>query len=341
MLPAITLCLLFWGCASSYHQFVSAYTFSSEKGVPDYSKLDYWAAHPDKKDPSDSVPKPLRKDFQPDSTVDVFFIYPTTYTDPKKPFGCNASIDDPNLNAKTDYTTILLQASIFNEAGRIFSPRYRQANLACYFPKNAHDSAEAITAFELAYQDVKAAFIWYLQHNNNGHPIIIASHSQGTTHAKRLIKEFFDGKPLQQKLIAGYLAGMAVEQGYFDSIKPCNTPSQTGCVASWRTFKEGYKPDYVLEEKTPVIITNPLTWDINKPNADRELNEGGILLNFNKVIKKVAMADIDGNVLWIDRPHFFGNLFYTTKNYHVADLNLYYLNIRENLQVRVSAYRKK
>jgi hypothetical protein len=271
----------------------------------------------------------------------VFFIYPTTYTDPKKPFGCNASIDDPNLNAKTDYTTILLQASIFNEAGRIFSPRYRQANLACYFPKNAHDSAEAITAFGLAYQDVKAAFIWYLQHNNNGHPIIIASHSQGTTHAKRLIKEFFDGKPLQQKLVAGYLAGMAVEQGYFDSIKPCNTPSQTGCVASWRTFKEGYKPDYVLEEKTPVIITNPLTWDINKPNADRELNEGGILLNFNKVIKKVAMADIDGNVLWIDRPHFFGNLFYTTKNYHVADLNLYYLNIRENLQVRIGAYRKK
>ena len=33
----------------------------------------------------------------------------------------------------------------------------------------------------------KAAFQYYLEHYNNGRPFIIASHSQGTYHAKRLI----------------------------------------------------------------------------------------------------------------------------------------------------------
>jgi hypothetical protein len=45
---------------------------------------------------------------------------------------------------------------------------------------------------------VKTAFLYYLQHYNNGRPIIIASHSQGATHGKRLLKEFFDGKELQK-----------------------------------------------------------------------------------------------------------------------------------------------
>jgi hypothetical protein len=58
--------------------FASApeYQFSSVDGKPDYSNLNYWAAHPWKKDPSDSVPKPLRVGFIKDSAVDVFLYIP-------------------------------------------------------------------------------------------------------------------------------------------------------------------------------------------------------------------------------------------------------------------------
>ena len=62
-----------------------------------------------------------------------------------------------------------------------------------------------IQAFELAYQDVKKAFEYYLEHYNNGRPIIIASHSKGSTHTIRLLKEFFDGKQLKEKLVMAYL----------------------------------------------------------------------------------------------------------------------------------------
>lgn len=333
------LIIIFASCSNKYQRFVSNYTFKSGDGKPDYSNLNYWAAHPYKHDVSDSIPKSLVKTFDVDSAVDIFFIHPTTYTSAEKEFGNNAPVDNAELNAKTDYSTILYQASVFNQVGRVFSPRYRQANLQAYYPITSIDSSEAIKAFELAYQDIKTAFTYYLQYNNSGRPIIIASHSQGTTHAKRLLKEFFDGKPLQKKLIAAYLVGIPVATNLFTTIKPCQSPTQTGCVCSWRTFKEGFVPDYIAKE-SPVIVTNPLTWNSLQPIAARATNKGSILLNFNKLVPKVAEAKVVGNVLWTSKPHFFGNLFLTGSNYHIADYNLYYLSIKENAAERIKAFDK-
>jgi len=334
-------CMLLMACSNRYHQFASQYTFKSPDGHPDYSNLDDWAAHPYKHDPSDSVPRSLLDGYRPDSSADVFFIHPTTYTAKERPFGWNAPVDDADLNAKTDYSTILFQASIFNAAGRVFSPRYRQASLSAYYPKNADDTAHARAAFELAYQDVKAAFLYYLQNNNNGRPIIIASHSQGTTHAKRLLKELFDGKPLQSRLVVAYLIGMPLEPDYFSTIAVCATPLQTGCACSWRTYKEGYTPEFIKQEKFISVVTNPLTWNTGLPLADRSLNTGGVLLNFNKPIKKVANANVGKGLLWTEKPHFFGNFLLRSNNYHIADMNLYYLSIRENVKQRVGAFEKK
>jgi len=283
----------------------------------------------------------LVENYRRDSTVDIFFVYPTSYTDMKRPLGWNAPIDNADINAKTDYSSILYQASVFNEAGRVFSPRYRQANLSAYYPVTKEDTTNAIAAFELAYRDIKTAFEYYLKNYNNGRPIIIASHSQGTTHAKILLKEYFDDKPLQNKLVAAYIVGIFVEPDLLKNIKACETPEQTGCICSWRTFKEGYKPDFVQKEKFTAIVTNPLTWDVTKSNALRNENNGSFLFNFNKVAIHVADAKTEGGVLWTRKPKFFGNLFYTSKNYHIADYNFYYLSIRNNVQQRINAYWKK
>jgi len=309
--------------------------------APDYADLKSWAAHPYKNDPSDSLPSDIKVGYQPDSTVDVFFIHPTSYTDQTRPNGWNAPINDMPINQKTDNGTILFQASIFNEVGRVFSPRYRQANLSAYYPSNASDSLNAMAAFEMAYQDIKSAFQYYLFNNNNDRPIIIAAHSQGSTHGKRLIKEFFENSNLKTRLVVAYLVGMPIEENYFSLFKACTTPYQTGCICSWRTYKEGYEPDFVAKENFKAIVTNPLTWDLSKPIAARSLNKGGILLKFNKKVPKVTDAKVQGNILWAEKPHFFGNAFYTTKNYHIADMNLYYINIRENVALRKKAFWKQ
>jgi hypothetical protein len=306
--------------------------------LPDYSNLNYWAAHPNKKSTADSVPSILSKTYHPVKSVDVFFVHPTTYLDSNKPFGMNASFKDFKTNITTDYTTILNQASIFNEVGRIYAPRYRQAHINAYSPVDHQDSIIAIAAFELAYQDVKAAFEYYMEHENKGRPIIIASHSQGSTHAKRLLKEFFDDKALGKKLVAAYVVGMAIDPADYVQLKACEQPNATGCICAWRTYQEGYIPDFIKKEKFNSIVTNPISWNTKDTVVTRSFNEGSVLYNFNKITTHVVGAINHKGILWTKKPQFMGNFFYRTKNFHIADYNFYYLSVRKNVAERVNSY---
>lgn len=322
-------------CSKKHYVLSSA--IINKNRTPDYSNLNDWAAHPWKWDPSDSVPKPLRKNFVKDSVVDVFFIHPTTLTR-KKDSSVNAYIDDSILNRKTDYSSILYQASVFNEQCRVFAPRYRQAHYRNYFIK---DTVLAKQAFDLAYEDVKNAFEYYLKHYNNGRPIIIASHSQGTTHAARLLKEYFEEKLLQNKLVCAYIIGMPTPVGYFTGIRPCKDSLDTGCFMGWRSFKKNYEgTDYILDETFTSIVTNPLTWTSGTDHAKAKLNKGSILTKFNKLNRGVD-AQIHKNILWTGKPKFFGNFLLRSKNYHIGDINLFYINIRENVKTRIGMYWKQ
>lgn len=324
-------------CSRKIYTHSINYHFQKERNFPDYSNLDYWAASPFKYDPSDNIPKGLKDKIQ-DTLADVFFIYPTTYTDDKMPDGWNAHIDDEKINKKTDNTAILYQASIFNRYCRVFSPRYRQANLLAFYTP---DSAAAKAAFDTAYEDVKNAFEYYLQHYNHGRLIIIASHSQGTLHAGRLLKKFFENKPLQNQLVCAYIIGLPVFANYFSELKPCKDSIQTGCFVSWRTFEEGYVAPYIRKEKINADVINPLTWTMDTTLAPAYLNEGGVLRNFDKVIPGLVHAKIHKNVLWVNKPKFFGSIFLKTKNYHIADYNLFYENIRENTGTRIRSFLNK
>lgn len=324
-------------CSKKHFATQANYQFKSVNGNPDYNDLNYWAAHPWKKNSSDTIP-PSLINIKRDSLADVFFIYPTTYIDVTMPMGWNADIDNKELNKKTDNTTILYQASVFNNYCRIFAPRYRQANIKVFFTS---DKTASDKAFDFAYADIKNAFEYYLQNYNHGRPIIIASHSQGTLHAARLLKEFFEGRELQKKLVCAYIIGLPVFTNYFKELYPCTDSTAIGCFVSWRTFKENYVPGFVKSENQKAYVTNPLTWTLDEVLASAKLNKGGILKNFNKVIPGLVHAQIHENILWVNKPHFFGNIFLTTKNYHIADYNLFYMNIRENAATRIKSYLHK
>ena len=313
--------------------------------VPDYNDLYYWAAHPYKKDPSDSTPDPYRN-FEKDSTADVFFIYPTSYVnytavnelllhDTAEQKRWNASVNDAVLNARTDQSSILFQASAFNHY-RVFAPRYRQAHLKAFY---INDSLSK-PFFDTAYEDVKNAFEFYLQHYNNGRPFIIASHSQGTLHAGRLIKDVLEHTPLMNKMIAAYIIGLPVPENYFSECKPCSTATQTNCFVSWRTFRTNFVAPWVAKEKYKAVVVNPLTWTLDTLTASKKLNRGAVLFKFNKPMSKAVSATIHNNVLWASKPHFLGSIFYTSKNYHIGDINLFWKNIRDNVDDRVRVYKQ-
>lgn len=327
---SIILLSLIFSCTDKYKALTSRYHFPEKYNEPRYHSLDYWAAHPWKKDPSDSVPKPLLSEKR-DSAADVFFLHPTTYTDAR--LGWNAGINDGYINAKTDYSSILYQASVFNQHCRVFAPRYRQAHLSGFFIKNEN----AVAAFDTAYADVREAFLFYLNHYNNGRPVIIAGHSQGAYLCIRLLKEFFDGKSLSKQLVAAYIAGWPVARESFQALPFCTNPGMTGCFTSWRTFRINYIPKYIHEESR-AYVSNPLTWNADTSYVDAKYNEGGILRDFNKLILHTAGAKINGNVLWTKKPVFPGAVFFRTKNYHIGDINLYYMNIRKNVEERIASF---
>ena len=304
--------------------------------APDYSNLSFWAAHPEKSDNADKIPKnAATQDHQDTAKVDVFFVHPTIFTyKPKNEYVWNASLQDEQLNQKVDESTILHQAAVFNATAKVYAPRYRQAHYSAFTTENKND---AVQSLDLAYTDVKKAFEYYLEHFNHDRPIILASHSQGTVHCKRLMKEFFDGKPLQRKLVAAYLVGIAVRATEFENIKPANSPEETGGFITWNTLSRGYLPPWYDKDLKYAICTNPLTWKTDDSYAPYELNKGGVNAKY-KLIDKPIDAQVHKGVLWIGKLHVPGAFLLRSKNWHVADYNLYWMNIRENVALRAKSY---
>ncbi len=301
---------------------------------PDYREARFWAALPEKIDAADLVPNGL-EDRQVEAPADVFFIHPTTYTKRRKDKPWNGSLTDPKLRERTDSGTIKFQASVFNGAAKVYAPYYRQAHLEAYFTE---DTASARRAFDLAYEDVRAAFQYYLDTYNDGRPIIIASHSQGTTHGKRLVKEFFDGKPLADQLVAAYLIGIPVEKSLYEALEPCEDSTQTGCLISWRTWKRGTEPRAYDPD---VIVTNPLSWTTDGERVPASANSGGIARPFEVVRPELTDAQVYKDILWAEKPKFPGSFLFNRNNYHIADLNFYYVNVRNNARRRIDVFLNK
>jgi hypothetical protein len=332
-LTAIVCCFILPSCARRMKPFDK----NLIPAKPDYTISENWAAHPSKQDSSDLVPDLSLKNIQPNSTVDVFWLHPTSYTS-KKSSSWNANIDDKKINLKTDNGSIKYQSTIFNGVANVYAPRYRQATLKAFFV-NEKKEKDAKLAFEIAYSDTRAAFIQYLKESNK--PFFIASHSQGTLHAERLIREFIDTTSLKNRLICAYLVGMPVRKNAFRNIPICKDSLQTGCYCSWRAWKEKSKPRKVpLGDE--IAIVNPLSWNTSTDFVDKKYNSGGVLRPFNKVRNEISSAQIHNGILWVSKPKFKGSTIplLLIKNYHAGDYNIFYMNVRNNAALREKLFWK-
>ena len=187
---------------------------------------------------------------------------------------------------------------------------------------------------------MREAFIQFLK-EANGRPIIIASHSQGSTHAIHLLKEFIDSSELQKQLVAAYIIGMQIPDN-FKTLRMCRDSSETGCMIGWRTCREGYIPDIVKKETGNPMVTNPLTWTIlDNEEAPAKLNKGAVVTNFNKVVYEATDARICDRILWVSELNFPGSFLIRKKNLHIGDINLFWMNIRENCNTRVRSYKRQ
>lgn len=296
--------------------------------APDYSQQKYWNALPYVKDEADHIPGTETWVNDSLKQVDVFYVYPTLYMTGKN---WNADVNNKKLNKNLDTKPVRYQASVFNASCRVYSPRYRQAHIRAFYAK----PEQSKQAFDLAYSDVKRAFEYYLAHYNNGRPFIIASHSQGTYHARRLLRECIDTTDLRKQMVAAYVIGFNFFDTMYVNLKPCEQPGQTGCYITWASYNWNYKPADNGLGLFGNICVNPLSWTRDTIAVDRSKGIGGMLLSFNKEYPHASDVQIkDGHL----KVRTTIPIIRSMTNMHIADYNLFWYDIRANVKKRVDQY---
>lgn len=266
---------------------------------PDYSLVSNWAALPWIVDQADVIPAGCGMDLQSLAQVDAFYVHPTTHFSA----GWNAPIDNLATNLVTDWGPMTQQASAFNAAARVFAPRYRQVSQTGQGSKadwnNRADGADAgrvQKAMDLAFSDIEHAFEHYLRHYNDGRALVLAAHSQGTMHAKRLLAGLAQRDAgITSRLVAAYLVGNTVEEDELAPIPVCGSETQTGCFVAWNTVVEGADTahwDEKLRFGARAACVNPLTWRNDSDRAPREMHRGGMGLSGH-----LFLTDFDAGVI--------------------------------------------
>lgn len=338
---------------------------------PNYNNDYYWLATPEKEDGTDLIPpNVVREQDLTNKPVDVFFIHPTGYFGPGE---WNSTMEKDKSEVQAVEFMLATIASAFNGCCRIFAPHFREAHIHSF---GTDDRESGNKALDLAYEDVADAFEHYIKHENNGRPVMLVGHSQGTLIGKRLLQTHFEGKELEKRLVAAYLVGfwLPVERinNDFDNIGLCESEFQTGCIVSFDTYAEGgsksgklpiYEKDkWGINESGAGVCINPLSWTttLDKVSADKHLgalpfeflrstsemimgkNAGRKYSELNPVVTEFSWAKCyeDGRLeieTQVDNA-FSGNINGENKSMHVADFSLFYGNIRKNAIDRVNAY---
>ena len=256
--------------------------------------------------------------------ISVFFIHPTSLFSSK-----NWNADTSHFsNNKIIDLVLENQASVFAGITDLYVPHYREMHIYSYT-----DTINGIKAFNIAYNDVMSSFKYFLK-NKKTDKFIIASHSQGTNHAKKLINEYIYPKvDLRRKLIMSYLIGMDINKNEM-LIDFCQSPDELNCFLNWRSFNESYYPsDWKYGEN--YVSINPVTYTNDTMWSDKKQHHGILFPNQRIVLKRSVSVRNEKGLLWVN---FDKNLIlnsFKKESYHNADFNLFWLNIRKNLIKRL------
>ncbi len=281
----------------------------------------------------------------------VFFVHPTSYLDKAS---WNAPLDDKASRELAD-TFVRGLASPFNQAVELWAPRYRQATFGAFLS----DKPEALEALDLAYGDVSAAFDRFLASVPADLPIVLAGHSQGAYHLRRLLRDRVAGKPLARRIAAVYAIGWPVSLQHdlpLMGLPACAAPDQSGCVVSWLSYGEPADPAMTLaayarrpalDGQSPggsaFLCSNPLTGgtggavpasaNLGTLKPDKDAKAASLIA---PGVPATCRAD---GFLSVGEAPDLGPYVLPGNNYHIYDIPLFWANLRADFARRVKAWK--
>src|SRR3954447_9364004 len=138
----------------------------------------------------------------PKAPIDCFYVYPTISTDPTP--NSDMTADPAELNViKQQFARFALQC-------KPDAPLYRQITLGGLRRMLAPGGAGPTFGSGVQYDDVKAAWNHYLEHDNKGRGVVLVAHSQGSFILTDLIRNEIEGKPAQSRIVSAILLGTTI-----------------------------------------------------------------------------------------------------------------------------------
>jgi len=216
--------------------------------VNDYSDTANWLCHPDKSDDACSIDLAATEILADGTTTrlphtpaaepafDCFYIYPTVSFDVTPNSDMIAGPEELNVVAN--------QFARYGETCRLFAPIYRQTTLLELQKQMTAGQTAADDA--MRYADVIGSWNTYLANENNGRGVVLIGHSQGASMIYQMLEKDIVGSPAQEKLIAvhaiGYETVIDPSTGRASGLPVCSSPSETGCIVSFASFRESSPP---------------------------------------------------------------------------------------------------
>ena len=134
--------------------------------------------------------------------------------------------------------------------------------------------------------------------------------------------------------MAAYTPGWPLHEDKLDHIPICEQPGQTGCVTGWTAWRDGTIPKNYDQWYGGATSVNPITWRRDTLPNEPEDHTVFVGRKFDELVERPLTARVKGSILWVSKP--FAVL--PTKNLHVGDFNLFWVNVRENAVLRAKTF---
>jgi hypothetical protein len=295
--------------------------------------------------------------------ADVFYVHSTTYYRRKL---WNGPVNAEPADTVRRTVAAPNEAGPFAKIGNVYGPRYREATLFSLFTHKY----DGLAARELAYSDVKRAFVDFLAKRDPARPIIVAGYGQGGVYVLGLMREYFQGdiNPLRRKLVAAYVIGTSTPGEFLAGLNPaipvCQTPEAVRCLISYVDFEPRFDEemerirarslawdasgDLVSMKSRDLVCVNPLSWAVNGGYEPPERNIGaasatGIARGSPPpAIAKAVGAKCVNGILVVDNPkrRFLRRGDWFGAKWKAQPFNLFYYDLAENAGVRLAALQK-
>ena len=308
---------------------------------PDYSKAESWAY----------------LGVGEEKSADLFLIAPTVDLG----IGGEKNMDVANERSRESFTGALnMERGIYEDVTRMYAPFYRQVAMSVYFMSEE----EARPYFDLAYGDVRAAFLYYMEHCNAGRPLVLAGFSQGSDLVLRLMEELFGDERYSRLLAAAYCIGWRVtdeDLKKYPHLRMAEGEEDTGVIISFNSETEGVKGSAIIPEGVRTRGINPLNWSTDGAAADKSLNRGACFTDYSGAVKSEipaltgARLDMErGSLIVTDvssADYVFSKVFGSDYPWHaelerafpqgvlhLQDYMFFYRNLQENVRKRVERF---